>query len=460
MTAFVIPTRTDSSRLPNKPFLKINGEPIIELLIKRLQKLNVPIFLAVPKEQASNYEHLTKFDNVRIHASKHHQDPLKRMHECAKVNGIDTIIRVSHDKILIEEKDLKAALHDFETLGFDYVYGSKFTAGTGFEIIKFSALEKAASKFKKVEYIGFAIRKVTDKVYDYNPRHQRGGFRFLIDYESDLKMFQVLFSQVGNDASLSQCMKYLTDNPEIKEINKLPLLTIYTCVKNGEKWIERCMDSIARQKYFKDHEYIIVDDFSTDKTCEQIAKFSLKHKNVSWFRNDENIGLSSSSNLVLKKARGKYILRLDADDYFVNVTSLQTYLKEIQDREVEALYPNNYFGSLNTIQKGNEKHHAGGTIFLKDAINHIKFTDGLKHHDSLDVFSRAKDILKIGYLDRAMFFYTQRKDSMSKSDLKEREEIKEKILTRLDGLDFMNEEEELDTRSLYLEHGVDIEPSH
>ena len=49
---------------------------------------------------------------------------------------------------------------------------------------------------------------------------------------------------------------------------------------------------------------------------------------------------------------------------------------------------------------------------------------------------------------------------MSKTNLKEREEIKEKILTRIDGQDFFNEVEEIDERILHYEHGVDIEPSH
>lgn len=121
MTAFVLCTRTDSSRLPNKPFLKINGIPVIEHLIKRLQKINVPIFLAYPKEQHKSYEHLSKLENVKLHKSSLHGDPLARMYECAKANNIKTIIRISHDKILVEKADLESALHDFKNLGYEYL---------------------------------------------------------------------------------------------------------------------------------------------------------------------------------------------------------------------------------------------------------------------------------------------------------------------------------------------------
>jgi spore coat polysaccharide biosynthesis protein SpsF (cytidylyltransferase family) len=455
MTAFILCTRTDSSRLPNKPFMKINGETILENLVKRLLKTKFPVILAYPRSQKEQYEKTFKnWENVILHASGYDDDPLKRMYEAAKQYSVNNIIRVSHDKILVEPQDVLNAIKEFQ--GYDYLYSSKFIAGTGFEIISFEALKKAASIFKKVEYIGYSIRQVTTKVKNWNPLHPRGEYRFLIDYESDAKMLEVLFTRMGNDCKLREAVAYLNENPEIKEINKLPKLTIYTCAYNAEKWIGRCMESVARSKHFKDYEYIIIDDHSKDTTCELIAKFAQKHTNVFWYRNDSNKGLSSSSNLALKKARGKYIMRLDADDYFVSVLAPSRILKEIQERELEALYPNNYFGSLNVIQKGSEHHHVGGSLFLKDAINHIKFTDGLKHHDSLDIFTRAKDCLKIGYMDYANFFYYQHDNSMSKKDLHEREKIKEKILTKQDYLDFINDEEEVDLKEL----GVEIEPSH
>lgn len=454
-TAIIICTRCDSQRLPNKPFLKINGIAVIEHLIKRLQKIKVPIFLAYPKEQHKSYEYLESFEHVKLHKSHCYSDPLARMRECAEANNIKTIIRISHDKILIEQKDVENALQEFEKRNLEYLYGSLFIPGTGFEIIGFNALERAAKKFKDIEYIGFSIKSVTpkEKIFNFNPKHPRGEFRFLIDYESDLKSLDVLFSQCGNNLTLSKAVKYLNDNPEIKQINKQPILTVYTCAYNAEKWLDRTLDSISRQKYFSKYEYILIDDHSTDKTCEIFAKFALKYKNVTWLRTEKNLGLSSCSNIALKKAHGKYIMRLDADDFFVSCTALNQMVSAISNSDKDAIYPNNYFGSLNEIQKGKDSHHCAGTIFNKDAINHIKFTDGLSNHDSLDIFLRAKDQLKIGYLDKAMFFYRQHKSSMSKTNLKEREETKEKLLTRMDGIDFFNEKENYDFKEL----GVDIE---
>ncbi len=421
----IICTRADSQRLPNKPFRKINGVPVIEHLIARLQKTKIPIYIAYPAGQHSQYAYLGKLDNVILHKSNLYGDPLGRMYECAKANGVETIIRVSHDKILVDDTDVADAMFDFVTYGHEYLYGTTFTPGTGFEIISFKALELAASKFKNVEYIGYSVRSVTDKIWNFRARHQRINARFLIDYEDDLKLFEVLFSKLGNNATLNQCVKYLIDNPEIKEINKQPILSIYTCAYNAEKYLETAMDSVAALTGFKGFEYILIDDHSKDSTCEIMAKFALKHPNVSWHRNEQNLGLASSSNIALKKAKGRYIMRLDADDFFIKPNAIKEMLFKIQDEDIEAVYPDNYFGDYNKIQKGNENHHAAGTLFDKAALTHIKFTDGLMGHDSLDLYLRAKDQLKIGYLDKAVFFYRQHSESLTKNNLKERDLIKE-----------------------------------
>ncbi|MBK8260101.1 MAG: glycosyltransferase family 2 protein [Nannocystis sp.] len=91
---------------------------------------------------------------------------------------------------------------------------------------------------------------------------------------------------------------------------------------NGERFIHRALNSVAHQGNFKEMELIIVDDPSTDKTLEIVAKFAPGKPNVSWHRNVVNKGLASSSNVALSKARGRYILRLDADDFFVDDTAL------------------------------------------------------------------------------------------------------------------------------------------
>jgi len=426
-SGIIICSRLDSSRLPNKAVTNIIGIPLIEHLIKRLIPSGIKIYIAVPKHDFMAYIFLSKYKEVEIYPSLQSNDPLKRMHECAEYFGIKQIVRISHDKIFVNYPDINAAINYLCDNKLDYVYSSKFIAGSGFEVISAKALEKASSKYSKVEFIGYAIRSVTNKIGEFNPRHPSGDYRLLIDYPEDLKLMEVLFSTLGIDCNLVDAVKYLNVNPELKFINKLPKLTLYTCVYNAEEFIERCMSSVCKQRCFRDIEYIIIDDCSTDNTLEKIAKLSVKFKNIRWIKNNKNLGLASSSNIALKEARGKYIMRLDADDFFVSIHAIESMVKAIENTGADVIYPHNYFGSFDKIQDGNESHHVGGAIFNKNAINHIKFTDGLRGYDGLDVFTRSKNQIKIDYLEKPIFFYRQRPGSLSKSNPKLRAKIKSQI---------------------------------
>jgi len=427
----VICSRLDSSRLPGKCMIPICGAPIIEHLIKRLVPSNLPIYIAVPDDQFEDrYYFLTKYKNVKIVGSPEWNDPLKRMFKVADHFNLKQIIRISHDKIFVNYGDLRPAVDHMIKGGFDYVYSSKFVAGSGFEVISIDALKTAAEKYSNVEFIGYAIKSVTSNISEFNPRHPNVTHRLLIDYPQDVQMMDVLMSTLGPDCQLEDVVKYLNTNPELKAVNNLPKLTMYTCAYNAEQFIERCMESVAKQYKFKDIEYIIIDDCSTDTTLEKIAKFCTKYPNTRWIKNQKNLGLASSSNIALKEAKGSYIMRLDADDFLVSITAMHEMLQKIEQSRHDVIYPDNYFGNFNKIQDGSEKHHVGGAIFNKAAINHIKFTDGLRGYEGLDFFLRAKEQLEIGYLNKPIFFYTQRPDSMSKTNKKRRAKIKSEIEKR------------------------------
>lgn len=64
-------------------------------------------------------------------------------------------------------------------------------------------------------------------------------------------------------------------------------------------------------------EIIIVDDCSNDKSYEQLVNYqSHSSLNVKIYQNDLNCGPGVTRNNGLKKATGKYVAFLDADDYF------------------------------------------------------------------------------------------------------------------------------------------------
>lgn len=432
VTKFIVCTRKNSRRIPNKPFVKINGKPIIEHLIERLAPILSPVFLAIPPDDIEYYSYLhEKYDKETVQLfCGDANDPLKRMHECAQHYGIKNAIRVTHDKLLIEEKDVYEALSVYMQRGLGYLYSSTMIDGTAFEIIHEQVLSEASEQYKNVEHISYAVKSIALNQMDYNFDHDFRNYRFLIDFPEDITFFQTVFAALGNKAERNTILNFLNNNPWVAEINKLPEITVYTCSYNNVDTIETAMESVENQIAFQHGrvEYILIDDFSDDGTSLKMSRFAHDKPNVKYVRNDENIGLASSSNVALSHARGKYIVRLDADDYFSNKDALRKLMFELIDRNIDVVYPGFYDGSMH--ERGNPRvnHHPAGAMFRTRALNHIKFTDKLRNYDGLDLYVRAREQLKIGYLLEPMFFYTHREGSMSRTNLMEREKTKLEIL--------------------------------
>jgi len=95
-----------------------------------------------------------------------------------------------------------------------------------------------------------------------------------------------------------------------------PKISVLTTVYNGERYLEETIKSVLNQT-FKNFEYIIVDDGSTDKTKEIIKKFEKKDSRIKYFYYGKNKGYFNLHNVInkgLDVAKGKYVARLDADD--------------------------------------------------------------------------------------------------------------------------------------------------
>ena len=91
-----------------------------------------------------------------------------------------------------------------------------------------------------------------------------------------------------------------------------PLVTVYIPNHNYSNYIEESIQSVLRQT-FSDFELIIIDDGSVDNSKDIIKKYEdLPNVNVIF---QKNKGLNVTNNIALRMGNGKYIMRLDADDY-------------------------------------------------------------------------------------------------------------------------------------------------
>jgi len=82
-------------------------------------------------------------------------------------------------------------------------------------------------------------------------------------------------------------------------------------VYNAETYLREAIDSILNQT-FSDFEFIIINDGSTDSS-EAIIK-SYTDPRIRYYKNENNLKLIATLNKGLALAKGKYIVRMDADD--------------------------------------------------------------------------------------------------------------------------------------------------
>ena len=90
-------------------------------------------------------------------------------------------------------------------------------------------------------------------------------------------------------------------------------ISVVIPVYNTEEYLGQCLDSLYLQKY-REVEYILVDDGSTDDSYALCQKYAAKDERFVVVQK-ENGGPSSARNLAISMARGEYITFVDSDDF-------------------------------------------------------------------------------------------------------------------------------------------------
>lgn len=102
-------------------------------------------------------------------------------------------------------------------------------------------------------------------------------------------------------------------------------VSIILITYNHEKFIKTCLNSIFSQKIDFTWELIIAEDFSSDKTRNEIDDFLKSKNNVNVIKlyKEQNIGLTKNYYDACNRANGKYIATISGDDYWIDNTKLQ-----------------------------------------------------------------------------------------------------------------------------------------
>ncbi len=95
------------------------------------------------------------------------------------------------------------------------------------------------------------------------------------------------------------------------------LISVVMSVKDSSNTVKDSIESVLGQTY-KNFEFLILDDFSSDDTIEIIQNYQKNDSRIKVFKNKENLGLTISLNKLIRESRGNFIARQDADDISVD----------------------------------------------------------------------------------------------------------------------------------------------
>ena len=123
----------------------------------------------------------------------------------------------------------------------------------------------------------------------------------------------------------------------------MPKVSVILPVFNSEKYVFEAIQSILNQS-FKDFEFIIINDGSTDNSLEIIKLAAESDNRIIFINNEKNLGLIKTLNIGLNLATGEYIIRMDGDDVS-KYDRIENYSENDSEKSAEHYNEINGFGN-------------------------------------------------------------------------------------------------------------------
>lgn len=211
-------------------------------------------------------------------------------------------------------------------------------------------------------------------------------------------------------------------------------ISILMPVYNDGEYLKYSISSILNQS-FKNFEFLIVDDGSTDNTEEEVKKFS--DTRIKYIKK-ENGGLAKSLNYGLKIAKYDWVARMDADDishplrleqqikcisetnticcsyyaFFKDKKIVFTVETPLSDSEIKSrlcLHP--YFA------------HSSVVYNRKFILENSGYDEKYKVYEDFELWLRIKDKVKFVVVPEYLLFVKVRNNSLSSSKVKGKEDL-------------------------------------
>lgn len=208
-----------------------------------------------------------------------------------------------------------------------------------------------------------------------------------------------------------------------------PLVTVYIPCRNYGRYLRQSVESVFNQLYTH-WEVIIVDEASDDDSVEVAQELCRRYpEKTRLVLNQKPTGLQKLANTVLGLAKGKYMVRLDADDWFDECALLLMLAKLEATPDIGLVYGNYYYTDQNGVVLGIERRHKLGredtvghlpphgacTMFRTRALKAVGgYSEDINAQDGWELWYKLYNRIGAASLDVPLFYYRQHGDSLSR----------------------------------------------
>lgn len=223
--------------------------------------------------------------------------------------------------------------------------------------------------------------------------------------------------------------------PESNSMNDDRRISVVIPAYNASQYIAMAIDSVLDQTHRVD-EIIVVDDGSTDKTQEVVARY--EDKGVRYVR-QPNQGSACARNTGIALASGKYIAFLDADDFWLP-NKINQQVKTFEEKTDLALVSGDQifwdqdrsFEKVREFSRRQWDTDSKKQIIFENIVGNpsmvmVKrsvlqqaglFDPQIRFGDDWDMWIRVSEIGKIGFVQEPVAVYRWHKNSISQNQQK------------------------------------------
>lgn len=200
-------------------------------------------------------------------------------------------------------------------------------------------------------------------------------------------------------------------------------VSVIICSYNNEQYLGRAIRSCLKQSFHKDrYEIVVVDDASTDNSVAVLESFKDKIVPIVL---EKNVGVAEASNIGIRNALGRFIIRVDSDDYINEHTLL--FMSEILNNNPDIGFcycdhirvdkEENHLERVNLSTLDLLYRHGAGILFRKSYMEALGlYNKEFKNAEDHELISRYIKNFNGFHLPMSLYRYRQHDTNMTKDE--------------------------------------------